>query len=328
MPAIAVKPYLDKLLINELQSTNEIEGVRSTKKELSEIVSLVNENKSSKNKRFIGLVKTYKYINKIEPFVRVEDFRKLYDAVVADEVAANKQPDGEIFRKDIATITDGSKTTHVGIYPESTIKDYLNNLLFFLNTSNMPDLYKYMLAHYYYEYIHPFYDGNGRTGRLFVCSYVAKKLDEFTAISLSYTINQDKQKYYKALEELSDPHNKGEATFYCQAMLEILKSGQESLIDDLGLSLAKLQKIDHHLQKLDWANDDVRGLLGSLLAINIFVGSEHPLTNGEIQDGLQLSRHKVDKFLSELEAKGIVKKTKNRPVTYILEEDYIEQVLF
>lgn len=33
------------------------------------------------------------------------------------------------------------------------------------------------------------------------------------AITLSYTINQDKQKYYKTLEELYNPHNKGEGTF-------------------------------------------------------------------------------------------------------------------
>lgn len=328
MPAIAVMPYFDKLLINELQSTNEIEGVRSTKKELSEVLSLLNENKQSKNKRFIGLMKTYKFINKIKPFVKVEDFRQLYDDIVADEVEAKLQPDGELFRKDVVTITDGNKATHIGVYPESSIKDYLNSLLVFLNTSDTPDLYKYMLAHYYFEYIHPFYDGNGRTGRLFVCSYVAKKLDQYTAVTLSYTINRDKQKYYKALEELSNPKNKGEATFYCQAMLEIVQDGQESLIEDLSIGLTKLEKINTHLEGLEWAAEDVKLLLGSLLGIHIFVGHNHVLTNVEIQKNLKFSRHNVDKILNELESKGIVKKIKNRPVTFDLEEDYIDQVLF
>jgi len=327
MPPIAVKPYLEKLLINELQSTNEIEGIRSTKKELSEILSLVKENKVNKNKRFIGLMKTYKFISRIKPFEKLEDFRVLYENIVAAEVEAKLQPDGELFRKDIVNVTDGTKNTHVGIYPESSIKEYLTNLLIFLNTSDIPDLYKYMIAHYYYEYIHPFYDGNGRTGRLLVCSYVEKKLDQFTAVTLSYAINQDKQKYYKALEELSNPNNKGEATFFCQAMLEILKDGQESLIEDLSLGLAKVKKISRHLNNLDWAQDDVKRLLASLLEVNIFVGHNLVLTNAELQENLGFSRHKVNKILQELETRGIVKKIKNRPVTFDLEEDYINQVL-
>ncbi|MDF2904559.1 MAG: Fic family protein [Bacillus sp. (in: firmicutes)] len=328
MPRAAVRPYLDKLLINELQSTNEIEGIRSTKKELSETLMLVNENKqTSKNKRFIGLMKTYRYIDKIKDFEKIEDFRHLYDDIVADEISDSDQPDGVLFRKNIVNVTDGNRATHVGVYPESSIKEYLNNLLIFLKTSDTPDLYKYMIAHYYYEYIHPFYDGNGRTGRLFVCSYIEKKLDSFTAISLSYTINQDKQKYYKALEELSNPKNKGEATFYCQSMLEILRDGQESLIEDLSLGLAKVEKIENHIQSLEWADHNVKQLLGALLSVNIFVGHVNVLTNEELQENLSFTRYKVDKILSELETRRIVKKIKQRPTTYDLEEDYVDMVL-
>ncbi|WP_191567588.1 Fic family protein [Metabacillus idriensis] len=328
MPPAAVQPYFNKLLINELQSTNEIEGIRSTKKELSEILLHLNEKKqTSKVKRFNGLLKTYKYIDKIQSFEKIEDFRKLYDDIVADEIPDKEQPDGHLFRKESVNITDGNRATHVGVYPESSIKEYLSNLLIFLKTSDTPDLYKYMIAHYYYEYIHPFYDGNGRTGRLFVSSYIKKKLDPFTAVSLSYTINQDKQKYYKALEELSNPKNKGEATFYCQSMLEILKDGQESLIEDLSLGLEKVKKIHSHLKSLEWADADTKKVLGTLLNINIFAGHVKLLSNVELQENLQFKRYKINRILKDLETRGIVKKLRQRPTIFDLEEDFVDEVL-
>lgn len=332
VPTIAITPYFEKLLVNELQGTNEIEGVRSTKKELSEILSLVNENKnveSNKNKRFIGLMKTYKYINEIEPFTKIEDFRKLYDDIVADEVEEESQPDGELFRKGSVEISDGlNRATHVGIYPESNINEYLGNLLLFLNSSTMPDLFKYMVAHFYYEYVHPFYDGNGRTGRLFVCSYVSKKLDDFTAVTLSYTINKDKNKYYKALEELSDPKNRGDATLFCQVMLEILKDGQESLIEDLSISLAKVKKITGHVIQLKEFDETTKRILLALLSVNIFAEKQHILTNKELQQSLNISRHIVNKSLTALESKGIVTKVKNRPVAYDIDGEYVDKLLY
>jgi Fic family protein len=326
MPDIALMPFFYKLLINELQSTNEIEGVHSTKKELSEKLSMLETKKTRIDKRFMGFIKTYQYIDEIKPFTKVEDFREMYDLVVADEVDKKDYPDGELFRKGTVNITDGVKQTHVGVYPESKIREDLNNLIQFLNTSYVPDLYKLMIAHYYYEYIHPFYDGNGRTGRLLVCSYVARKLEQFTAVTLSYSINQDKLKYYKALQELSIPNNKGEATFFCQTMLEILRNGQNYLIDDLSLGLNKTEKINQHMNMLDYDKKE-KEILQALLQIDIFGSSDGGVTNTELGRNLQISRAKVDRTLEDFEKQGIVKKIKSRPVTYQVEEDYVDQVL-
>src|SRR5699024_7430349 len=105
-----------------------------------------------------------------------------------------------------------------------------------------------------------------------------RKLDIFTAITLSYAINKDKQKYYKALDEVSHPKNMGDMTLFCQVMLEILKSGQELLIEDLSINVVKSEKILNYVEQLEW-NVENKGVLGTLLLIYVFSGREQILSN-------------------------------------------------
>ena len=171
LPPFAVQYYFNKLIINEAQSNNEIEGIRSTKKELQEALMDVSNPQSKNNKRFKGLMKTYRYIDQINSFENVEDFRKLYDALVSDEINEDDTPDGKLFRDNYVEINDGLKTTHIGLSNEQKIIEGLGALINYIHNSAHPPLYRYLVAHYYYEYIHPFYDGNGRTGLLSQLSY-------------------------------------------------------------------------------------------------------------------------------------------------------------
>ena len=65
------------MIVNEAQSNNEIEGIRSTKKELKEVLSGLVKSES-KNKRFKGLMKTYLFIDQIKPFTEIEDILESY----------------------------------------------------------------------------------------------------------------------------------------------------------------------------------------------------------------------------------------------------------
>lgn len=328
LPPFAVEPYFHKLIINEAQSNNEIEGVRSTKEELSNVLEHVHDTKSTAKKRFLGLMKTYNFIDKLEPFEKIEDFRKLYDELVADEILKSKQPDGTYFRAKGVTITDGAKVTHRGMEPEPKIIEKMNELIQFLKVSEIPDLYKYFIAHYFYEYIHPFYDGNGRTGRLLICSYVSRKLDRFSAITLSYAINNDKIKYYKALENISDPLNKGELTFYLMDMLELLSSGQKAIIEDLQLGIAKAERIKEFIKQLDWAENDhlLKFVLSIQLDITVFAGEDRILSNAELMKVSGESAHKINKVMNELENRHIVQLVKSRPKTFAINDAFIENI--
>lgn len=327
LPIFVIEPYFHKLIVNEAQSNNEIEGIRSTKKELKEVLSgLVKSEK--KNKRFKGLMKTYLFIYQINPFTEIEDFRKLYDDLVSDEIDNKDAPDGGLFRRGYVEVNDGTHTTHIGVSSEIKIIEALNTLIKFLEDKQHPELYRYLVAHYYYEYIHPFYDGNGRTGRLLMCSYLSRYLERYSAITFSYAVNKNKSKYYKALEEIPSPLNKGEITFYLMDMLELLSSGQEGIIEDLELNLSKLKRIKEFFKSDKWdERREESHLLQMMTSLNEFVNDEFIFPVTELMEMSNNSRYKVNQIMSKLEEEGYVKLVSQRPKTYKMSDEFLESIL-
>ncbi|MBT2574964.1 Fic family protein [Bacillus sp. ISL-51] len=322
LPKFVVKPYFNKLIINEAQSNNEIEGIRSTKKELKEALKAL-EQSEPQHKRFLGLMKTYQFIDQIHSFTSAQDFRKLYDEIVAEDA-----PDGELFRKGYAEVNDGSMTTHIGISSERKITEALEALIAYLHDESHPQLYRYMTAHYYYEYIHPFYDGNGRTGRLIVGSYLSRYLEKYSAITFSYAVNKNKEKYFKALEEIPAPLNRGEMTFYLINMLELLLSGQKGIIEDLELNLMKLKRIRNYIDSDQWADyKDERDIFNIIITINVFVNDYVTLSVQDLMNLSNKSRHKVNKVMDYLEQQGFVELVSRRPKSYKISEECLEEIL-
>ena len=87
-------------------------------------------------------------------------------------------------------------------------------LLNFLNIpSKITPIIKIAISHYYFGYIHPFYDGNGRTSRFINSLYLSKEYDELTAISLSSMIENNKT-YYDMFDKTNSVINKGELNYF------------------------------------------------------------------------------------------------------------------
>ena len=115
-------------------------------------------------------------------------------------------------RKTPGTKLVNSKTGEVVYTPpqnEKEIRDLLKNLDDYINENNDIDpLIKMALIHYQFESIHPFYDGNGRTGRILNVLYlVLNKLLDSPILYLSNYINKNKNEYYRLFTDFRENDN-------------------------------------------------------------------------------------------------------------------------
>lgn len=190
LPTLLMNNLVISQIFDEIQSTNEIEGVKSTRREINEAYAF-----PEKNKRFSGIVKMYDSIfkNDFEKIESLSDYREISDKIFLDEILDSDKPDGDLFRTGLVFVSGGNKYVHQGDVSEAAINDDLTKLIIFMNNDQCPSLVKAIITHYFFEYVHPFYDGNGGMGRFLFSSYVARKTDLLTGISLSEVINQNRK---------------------------------------------------------------------------------------------------------------------------------------
>lgn len=243
LPGRARVDYLNGMVIDEIQATNQIEQVRSTRKEISAAIKAVRAEGPIDNKRFTEMVRLYLDIGNAEAESpqTLDDIREIYDAVTAGEIRDEDAPDGLRFRQGPVTIESGTKTVHTGVVPESAIDDALTIMLSQGRDDSIPQLIRAVAAHFIFEYTHPFYDGNGRTGRYLLALDLRQVLASYASLALSATIAENKDRYYRAFTDAENPLNRGDLTPYLIDMLEIIAEAQHRLLLDLS---DRRQKID------------------------------------------------------------------------------------
>ena len=109
-------------------------------------------------------------------------------------------------------------------------------------SDEIPRLQAAIMSHFLFEYIHPFYDGNGRTGRYLLALYLNHDLTMPTVLSLSRTIAENKNAYYKAFVEAEAKLNCGELTLFVNTLLGFIREAQDELIGELEIMVDQLDK--------------------------------------------------------------------------------------
>lgn len=321
LPGVARDCYSRNCLVDEIMMTNDIEGVRSTRKEIVDVID-APKDKEDKYSRFEGLIQ--KYLRLLEsdtddiPLNSCKDIRLLYDEIVLPEIDDCNKPDGEIFRKGNACVISATQQEkHKGIVPEAKIVEYISKAVEILNDEQYPLLIRIAVVHYLIGYIHPFYDGNGRLSR-FISSYMLQKdLNPLIALRLAYAIKNDKPQYYKAFDLCNDAKNRGDITPFILMFLEMLDKAATSIYIRLDEGLEALGYYNELVRRIE--NADERNAVFLLIQNKLFASEKFDIQ--EMANFLECSYGKAKKILAHLIEKGVPIKRKRPSRKYLFSVD-------
>lgn len=309
LPKKAISQFTMRCLIDEIILTNDIEGVYSSRREINGILSELETK--SRGKRYMGLVQKYLMLQNDDKmsFETCNDIRVLYDDLVYFEIAEDNPdnlPDGEIFRKDSASVVSATqKELHRGVYPENKIIAYMDKALHILNDESIDFLFRVSIFHFLFGYIHPFYDGNGRTSR-FISSYLlSKEFESIIAYRISYTVKENIKEYYQAFKTCNNPNNKGDLTPFILMFTDIIR---ESLHQLEGALKKRNEQLSHYkkcIPSLPYGTNPKYVQIYYLL-IQASLFSENGISTGELIDATNNSRTTVANRLKEISDNNLI----------------------
>ncbi len=223
---------INAVTINEAKDSSAIENIVTTHDDIYKVLTESGYKAESakevvdyRNAIWLG----YEQIKK-DGYINTNTIVKIQGTIEHNNAGIRKLPGTEL--KNSLT----GETIYTPPQNEQEIKKYLKNLEDFINNNedNIDPLIKVCLIHYQFESIHPFYDGNGRTGRILNILYlVLNNLIDSPILYLSKYINKTKQEYYKLFNEVRDNNNFEDWILYILKGIEITSKETITLIEKI-----------------------------------------------------------------------------------------------
>jgi len=304
---------ISTLALQEAKDSSAIENIITTQDELYQADVVGNKFKTLASK---------------EVHLYAEALKKGYETVKAvnlltqnniRQIQATIEENDAGYRKLPGTALKNEQTGKVVYTPPQDpkeIEDLMSNLEGFINSSDWSDwdpLVKMAVIHHQFESIHPFYDGNGRTGRIINILYLVKEgLLNMPILYLSRYINQNKADYYRLLQQTRNEESWEEWVMF---ILEGVEQTATQTIELIKHIKALMQK---HKKQM---RIELPKIYSQDLLNNIF---RHPYTKIDfVMTDLGVSRITATRYLDELAVLKILHKEKIGRDNY-----YINKSLF
>ncbi len=301
---------IETLIIREAKESSAIENIISTFAEVYQGNLFRNQFASAASKEIHqyaeALKKGFKLVKKTG-LLTSNYILEIQKVIEQNNAGYRKLPDTKLLNDKTGAV--------VYIPPQNVteIESLMKNLEIFINDDAVMDvdpIIKMAIIHHQFESIHPFYDGNGRTGRIINILYlVQKKLLDIPVLYLSRFIIQNKSDYYRLLQTVREKNEWEEWILY---MLNgIIQTAEESIV-----LINNIKKLMQQYKK------DLRTRLPKLysqdLLNNIF---KYPYTKIEyFQRDIGISRSTAIRYLETLVKEGFLLKKKAGRDNYYVNE--------
>lgn len=184
--------------------------------------------------------------------------------------------------------------------PPQEVPELMGDLELFLHNENIfvSDLIRVAIAHYQFETIHPFLDGNGRTGRLLITLYlVSKKLLVRPSLYLSAFFEEHRSLYY---DNLSGVRSRN-------ALSQWLKFFMVGVIQTAASSVSTFRKITALKQQLETKTASLGRRQANAQKLLHYLFSQPVVTAKTVEESVQVSTPTANTLLQDFTALGILK---------------------
>jgi len=298
-----VDMFIQMHITKEANTSSKIEG---TKTEMDEVL-VAKEQIDPEKRDDWQEVRNYvdamnSAIKELESLPISNRLIKNIHAILLNSVRGETKQPGE-FRKSQNWIGGASLATAYFIPPHhNEVSELMGDLEKFLHNEQIfvPHLIKIAIAHYQFETIHPFLDGNGRIGRLLIPLYlVSNGLLKKPSLYLSDFIEKNKSAYYEALTRVRTNNDLNHwIKFFLEAMIVTANNGVQTFQNILSLK----QEMDSLIVEFGKKAHNASKLLEMLY--------QKPIVSmSDVVDELGLAKATVSSLIKDFEEKGVLKET-------------------
>ncbi|KAF3976970.1 MAG: Fic family protein [Methylococcales symbiont of Iophon sp. n. MRB-2018] len=290
---------LNTLLLQEAQDSSQIENIITTQDDLFKY-------RLNHNYKNVAAKEVSQYGEALSLLFEDSNKHKLITINMISKAQETIKDNNAGIRKQSGTVLHNEQTGEIIYTPPlpQEIPKLLQELEQFINNGFAKELdviIKMAIIHHQFESIHPFYDGNGRIGRIINIVYLVKEgLLDLPILYLSRYINHNKSDYYYLLQAVRDDNNNWQ-----KWLLFIIKGVIKTAQDTIKTieQIKKLQQEYKQIIRAKHSNIYSQDLINSLF--------KHPYTKiAFLQQDLKVSRPTASRYLKKLNDNGLLVKYK------------------
>ncbi|WP_292901549.1 Fic/DOC family N-terminal domain-containing protein [Nonlabens sp.] len=306
--------FLDTLHLQEAKASSEIENIITTNDDLYQAVVADKKFDNPATKEVISYKEAiWLGFSRLEqrPFITTNLCIELVQCIKQNTAGIRTTPGTTLSNRQ-------GEVIYTPPSGEQVIREKMANLETFINENDSIDpLIKMAISHYQFEAIHPFSDGNGRTGRiLLLLQLKLEKLLDVPALFLSEYIIKHKDMYYEGLRSVTENN---EWSTFIRYMLDMVET----------TAIKGLERLESIVQLMDTTGQEIKEKLPKVYSKDLVeVIFKLPYTKRQNLINADLGTPKtVGNYLIALEEAGFLKSIKvgkeklylNRPLMNILE---------